>query len=95
MELPADQVKALREAALAPLNLALEGPVGVALYLFCDRKVALESFNSEEAEMRLRIADAESYRIALALGRSGATAQAEEGWLQVRVPPRSLVALER
>jgi len=95
MELPADEITALRAAALAPLGIALDGPVGVSLYLFGDRKVVLESFSVEETEMRLRIPGAETYRVALTLGPPGAAAWSEGGSLHVRLPPRSLVALER
>jgi hypothetical protein len=95
MELPAEEITALRAAALAPLGIALDGPVAVSLYLFGDRKVVLESFSAEETEMRVRIPDAESYRVALALGPPGAAAWSEGGSLHVRLPPRSLVALER
>jgi hypothetical protein len=95
MQFPADEIAALRQAALEPLGMALQGPVGTALYLFGERKVALENFRDQPAEMRLRLADADRYRMAFSLGREGAQARAEGEWLLVSVPPRSLAALER
>jgi len=95
MQLPPSAIAALRRAALQPLGLSLEGPVGVALYLFGDRKVALESFNNQLAEMRLGIRHAGRYRIALTLGREGAGARGEGEALIISIPPRTLVALER
>ena len=94
-DLPADQIAALREAALTPLGLQLDGPTGVALYLFGDRKLALENFDDEPAELRLAAPHADQYRIALALGHEGATASAHHGQVAAMVPPRALICLER
>jgi len=95
MAFPPDQIAALRKAALAPLGLSLEGPVGVALYLFGDRKVVLESFLDEPAEMRLGLPDAGRYHLTLTLGREGAKARTDGDTLVIAVPPRTLVALAR
>jgi len=94
MDLPAGEIATLRRASLEPLRIRLEGPVGVSLYLLGERKVALENFGREAAEMRLGIADAAEYRMVLALGPEGAKARREGEWLRVRLPARSLVALE-
>ena len=95
MKLPAEEITALRKTALDPLGLALEGPSGVSLYLLGDRKVVVENFNEEPAEMRLAIPDAASYRLALTLGRPGAELRPQRGSLTVTVPGRSLVSAER
>jgi len=95
VSLPAEEITALRKTALDPLGLAFAGPPGVSLYLLGDRKLALENFNEEPAEMRLTIPDAASYRLALTLGRPGAELRPHRGSLTVTVPGRSLVAAER
>jgi hypothetical protein len=95
LDLPADRIAALRRAALAPLGLELEGPTEVALYLLGDRKLALESFRNESAEMRLAMPHAGQYRVVLSLGHEGAAASVRDGRLAVTIPPRTLVCLER
>ena len=95
VSLRAEEITALRKAALAPVGLALEGPPGVSLYLLGDRKLALENFNEEPVEMRLTIPDAAAYRLALTLGRPGAELLPHGGSLRVTVPGRSLVAAEQ
>jgi hypothetical protein len=95
MELPEEQLAALRQAALAPLDLGLEGPPGVALYLFGERKIVLESFQNRPVDMRVLLPEARSYRTALVLGRDGSEVAADRTGLRVAIPPRTLVALER
>jgi hypothetical protein len=95
LNLPEGELAALRQAALAPLGARLDGPAGVALYLFGERKAALESFRNESVEMRLALPGAKQYRVALTLGRDGAAAATRGGEVVVSVPARTLVCLER
>lgn len=95
LELPENEVSRLREAALAPHGMAIEGPTGVSLYLLGERKIALESFLQDPAQMRLRLPDAGSYETTFALGREGVTVEREGERLALHLPPRTLVALER
>jgi hypothetical protein len=95
MDLPADRISALREAALRPLGLHLEAPSRVSLYLLGDGKLAVESFRNEPTEVRISFQQAGDWGQVLALGREGARVSGEGATLSLLVPPRSLVALER
>ncbi len=93
--LPPQEIASLRSAALAPLGLALDGPPNVALYLFGEHKIALESFRADAVGMQLTLPDARDYRLALSLGHRGSALTANASTLTITLPPRTLVCLER
>lgn len=94
VDLPEEEIAALRRHALEPLGMSLEGPTWVALYLFGERKVVLENFGDRPAEMRLGLPGTRSYRVAMALGAEGGKLKKPGGAIELTVGPRSLVALE-
>ncbi len=95
MDWSPEQLADLRRAALEPFGMGLKAPTGVSLYLLGDRKVALESFRREPAEIELSLSNASAYHIALALGRHGEPSLVAAGrTLRLTLPPRTLVTLE-
>ena len=50
MDMPAEQLKAIRKLLLTPLGVEFDAPSRVALYLFGDQTVVIENFNDKPVE---------------------------------------------
>ena len=87
-------IQQLRQQALAPFGLSLDAPAGVALYLLGDHKIALENFAARPADVRLGLGRPSRCRAVLTLGAGEAAATSAGDALAVRLPARSLVAID-
>jgi hypothetical protein len=89
-----EQVAQLRETMLAPLGIRLTGPQRVAMYLFGDDLVAIESFNDESANAGLAIRGFLDAECELALPSAAKTKLLFDGGVtSFTLSPRSMVLL--
>jgi len=94
MNLPREKVDALRRPLLESLGVELSAPPRVSLYLYGKRKVVIENFNDEPAEVQLAVRGAKRYEQAVVLPPTASLkSEVESGRARITLSPRSLVAL--
>jgi hypothetical protein len=93
--LPPGDLNALRDRACRRLGLTFHAPADVALYLFDDDLVIVESFRDEPAECELALRGWSGFDHALQMPAAEPVSPAGEETVRFTMPKRSLIALRR
>jgi hypothetical protein len=93
--LPLDELNALRDRALSRIGLTFHAPADVAIYLFDDDLVVVESFRDEPAECELALRGWSGFEHALQMPAVEPIALAGDQAVRFTMPRRSLLALRR
>jgi len=93
---PREKADALRRPLLQPLGVDLSAPTRVSLYLYGERKVVVENFNDEAAQVTLKVRGAKGIEKALVLPpEADVKLETNGSEAKIVLPARSLVALRR
>ena len=96
VDMPEDELNALRDYLMKPLGLTLRGPSRVGLTLYDDDMEVVQNFNDFEVEITLDLfgRSRKARRIELTLPEnSGATMKREGSVYTLRIPARTYVVL--
>jgi hypothetical protein len=96
LKLTREELKPIRDKLLAPLGLSFDAPNKVALYLFGDHCVAVETFNNEPITATLKFAQPVNATKSLILPTDGkADFSCAAGKIEfTKITPRTLVVLQ-
>jgi hypothetical protein len=96
LKLTREELKPVRDKLLAPMDIKLDAPSKVELYLFGDNYCVLENINDEAIDVTLEVSRASTFRKALVLpeGPDNTVLSQSGNSVSIRISPRTLVAVE-
>ena len=92
MDIPPEQLKAIRSAMLKPFGIEFNAPSRVALYLFDSDTAVIENFNDKPVEASIQFKSASSISSPLSIP-NGSSLSTQSNSAAVKLLPRSLIVL--
>lgn len=94
LELPREQLEAIRHTALQPLGLKMEATAEIACWLFGSDLVGLANFTDEPAAIHLDFENHHGLELLLAIPRRAITCQTSQSTLKTTLPGRTFAAFK-